>query len=689
MAFQHEDISNLFERFVKKGSSDIAPQAMYELLSEAYNGAEVPEHAVNNVLGYFCTSTLKKDSPFDQGISRDSFARGIRQMELKHNGTHIDIFESHTKAVERMVSPELSDIVIKRILILILVVLVIIPQMNWKNKTNAELYEYSLIELHRYSFTALHLSDNEAVLPEPFVEELKSICSTLDLLYLQLHNISPNDLNSTLKEFSKVEVNGFDNIKSKFRRKQIEIVQIVGCTDDELDIAFEVIPREDSQCISTAIFDLRRQMKKVYEFSMLINFLTLLSVVASVLYLEYETYATVIKPIESMLSVVRKLSTEPVTPIKVQPGEPRNEILQLQNTLVKIASLVQIGFGAAGAEILAGNMLEGDFNPMAPGKKVYAIFGFCSIRNFLEATDLLKEEIMQYTNQIGGVVHESVDSFGGHANKNIGQAFLLVWKVKKTSIEVSIGSGSQVPQHMSPKKNSLLSVMESDKINRQLGCLTIADKALVSFLKIQLDLFHSPTLDSYQKNIQSTKAQRAVPMGFGLHFGWAIEGAIGSGFKIDASYLSPDVNMSARLEAATKQFGVTILFSHTFHKLLSHHIQDMCRLIDCVTVKGSEKPLSLYTFDVYRISELSNLNLGTEEHLIQLQCGIPVEFRSSFDRGVNKYLEGNWPEARSFIEDALRWQPHDGPSESILRVMAEDNYEAPSNWTGYRALREK
>ena len=41
-------------------------------------------------------------------------------------------------------------------------------------------------------------------------------------------------------------------------------------------------------------------------------------------------------------------------------------------------------------------------------------------------------------------------------------------------------------------------------------------------------------------------------MGFGLHFGWAIEGAIGSLFKIDASYLSPNVNMAARLEAATK-----------------------------------------------------------------------------------------------------------------------------------------
>lgn len=50
-------------------------------------------------------------------------------------------------------------------------------------------------------------------------------------------------------------------------------------------------------------------------------------------------------------------------------------------------------------------------------------------------------------------------------------------------------------------------------------------------------------------------------MGFGLHVGWGIEGAIGSEFKIDASYLSPNVNMASRLEAATKQYGVPLLIS--------------------------------------------------------------------------------------------------------------------------------
>jgi len=62
-----------------------------------------------------------------------------------------------------------------------------------------------------------------------------------------------------------------------------------------------------------------------------------------------------------------------------------------------------------------------------------------------------------------------------------------------------------------------------------------------------------------------------VKMGFGLHVGWAIEGAIGSYFKVDASYLSPNVNMAARLEAATKIFDTPILISGNLRDILSYN----------------------------------------------------------------------------------------------------------------------
>ena len=74
---------------------------------------------------------------------------------------------------------------------------------------------------------------------------------------------------------------------------------------------------------------------------------------------------------------------------------------------------------------------------------------------------------------------------------------------------------------------------------------------------------------SYRKDARLTagKGHFSLRMGFGLHAGWAIEGAVGSLQKVDATYLSPHVNMAARMEAAAKQFGVSILMTEKFFEV--------------------------------------------------------------------------------------------------------------------------
>lgn len=66
-------------------------------------------------------------------------------------------------------------------------------------------------------------------------------------------------------------------------------------------------------------------------------------------------------------------------------------------------------------------------------------------------------------------------------------------------------------------------------------------------------------------------------MGYGLHIGWGIEGAIGSEFKIDASYLSPNVNMSSKLEEKSKQYGTPLLISEALYTLSSPELKRYLR----------------------------------------------------------------------------------------------------------------
>jgi len=65
-----------------------------------------------------------------------------------------------------------------------------------------------------------------------------------------------------------------------------------------------------------------------------------------------------------------------------------------------------------------------------------AVFGFCDIRNFIDTTEVLLEEVMVFVNEIADVVHGIVNKYSGAANKNIGDAFLLVWKIKDSEYYV-------------------------------------------------------------------------------------------------------------------------------------------------------------------------------------------------------------------------------------------------------------
>ncbi len=59
-----------------------------------------------------------------------------------------------------------------------------------------------------------------------------------------------------------------------------------------------------------------------------------------------------------------------------------------------------------------------------------------------------------------------------------------------------------------------------------------------------------------------------VHLGFGLHAGEAIEGALGSELKIDVSYLSEHVSLSSRLEELTKEYHKCFLFTNTIFNLI-------------------------------------------------------------------------------------------------------------------------
>merc|ERR1712048_523024 len=68
-----------------------------------------------------------------------------------------------------------------------------------------------------------------------------------------------------------------------------------------------------------------------------------------------------------------------------------------------------------------------------------------------------------------------------------------------------------------------------------------------------------------------------VGVTFGLHFGWAIEGALGTEYKIDATYVSPNVSIAESVERAADFYGTNVLITEAAHFALSIDMQSKCR----------------------------------------------------------------------------------------------------------------
>jgi hypothetical protein len=84
---------------------------------------------------------------------------------------------------------------------------------------------------------------------------------------------------------------------------------------------------------------------------------------------------------------------------KKKSDEAQYETAILEKAIVKIGHLLALGFGEAGSKIIASNIGSGgDLNPMMPGQRVFAIFGFCDIRNFTDSTEVLQTQVMLFVN---------------------------------------------------------------------------------------------------------------------------------------------------------------------------------------------------------------------------------------------------------------------------------------------------
>lgn len=251
--------------------------------------------------------------------------------------------------------------------------------------------------------------------------------------------------------------------------------------------------------------------------------------------------------------------------------------------------------------------------------------------------------------------------------------------------------------------------------------------AVVAFALILGGLHRSPILAEYRTHPglqQRLGTDCRVNLSFGLHQGWAIEGAVGSEFKIDASYLSPNVSIVKSVEQATMIYGVPFIIAESVFNLLREEMASKVRLIDKVILTGSANPMSIFSVDLDVMSvsvsrggaqkfpwnsqrrfrarqfleseKLQKWNWQVEivsyfdkdRNIQAMRRRYTTEFFQQFNMGYQNYCQGEWAVARRMLAGTKTMLVglEDGPSSAILRFMEGYQFERPKEWQGVRDL---
>jgi len=575
---------------------------------------------------------------------------------------------------------------------------------------------------------------------------------------------------------------------------------------NEIDVEFDSIVETFNV---TVIFNLDHSVALLNTSSLILQTALLCLILVGLSILRFDAKKLVIEPLRRMLKIVLRYAANPLSPTPRNKSKKKKggsddafdrgnnsdsdsdydankdqlgnyETEKLITAIAKITDLLRKCWGVAGAGIISSNLARTPdgktvvFNPLVPGKLVYALFGFAGINEFSKQLRALDQEVINLINDVAKVIHEEVYRWGygdsGQCNKNLGGAFLMVYRIgdfkdvkkkRETAANVIFSQEKQSGTRLATlknrksqhrRKNTLIRRrnkqtnigMDTVQLASLPGITTFTDRALIGMLKSFAGIYRDRRLLNWKNDFRLGAGVGAfsVDMIFGMDAGWAVEGAVGSGYKIDATYLSPHVNMASRMMSACKQYGVSILLSQAVEELLSQPARSKLRHLDTVTVKGSSVKQRIFTYDARHVgvdfflferspdqadldSDRYTPNIwNIDQDLKAMRQHITEDFEEVFKDGRRKYLSGNWKEAIECFREAdkimittmieegylefnlssarvlsndneneetirLRQEMGDGPCRCLISFMEREGGTPPKNWKGYRPLTSK
>ena len=351
------------------------------------------------------------------------------------------------------------------------------------------------------------------------------------------------------------------------------------------------------------------------------------------------------------------------------------EFDSIKETHFILSSLIESLFGSPSKQL--GSAISDSFE----GQQVHAVFGAVSLKHLSLLTRVLQEKVLSVINKVGEILEGVISEYHGRVIRSVHDSFLIIWKY--------------------PEQTNVVDIQKR-----------IAELAMLAAAKVAVAISKCPVLASYRNHpkILQFESNFKIELNIGLHIGWAIEGIIGSEFKIDAAYISADVSNTHQICSLNEELGTNILCSEAYNLSLSNEMAEEWRLVDSVKLNSTKHNIKIYSLDMIlsyssdqrsfysqpNIQRYRRLEMKLEpeyethrtwlcdEDIQSSRDGLGKAFFNMFSMGFLNYEAGEWLQAASAFETTKEMcNRTDGPSDFLLRYMNR-NPSAPAGWVGYR-----